>query len=336
MALRSRARTRALLPVAVLALAGFALAGCSGTSTPSASSSSDAKACAPASGGSTVDKIKVTGAVKTEPTVSFDAPLKASGVQRHVVTEGKGAPTKVGDAVQVDVAIYNGTTGKAATAAGYGGDSPDPLTITIDGTRLNKGILQTLACAPVGSRIVSVMPSSLAFGSTGNSSIGIGAKDSVVFVFDVVRLQPTKADGKVQPAPAGFPKVTFAKDGTPKVAVTKDITAPEQTMIGLLKQGDGTVVQSGDTVTLQYQGVNLRTGKVFDQSWGKGPTQLSTTGVIPGFAKALVGQKVGSQVIVMIPPADGYGSSGQSAAGIEGTDTLIFVIDILGTSTAAQ
>jgi peptidylprolyl isomerase len=327
-------RTRALLPAAVLALAGLALAGCSGTSAPTASSSSDAKACAPAGGGSTVDKVKVTGEAKAEPNVSFTAPLKASGVQRHVVTEGTGAKTKVGDAVEVDVAIYNGTTGKAATEAGYGGDSPDPLTITIDSTRLNKGILDTLACATLGSRIVSVMPGSLAFGSQGNSSLGIGAKDSVVFVFDVVRLQPTKADGKPQPAPAGFPKVTLAKDGTPKVAITKDIKAPEQTMIGLLKQGDGTVVQSGDSVTLQYQGVNLRTGKVFDQSWGKGPTALSTTGVIPGFAKAMVGQKVGSQVIVMIPPADGYGASGQSSAGIEGTDTLVFVIDILGTATA--
>jgi peptidylprolyl isomerase len=33
--------------------------------------------------------------------------------------------------------------------------------------------------------------------------------------------------------------------------------------------------------------------------------------------------------MLSIPPADGYGSSGQSDAGIKGTDTLVFVVDIL-------
>ncbi|WP_284255574.1 FKBP-type peptidyl-prolyl cis-trans isomerase [Pseudolysinimonas kribbensis] len=69
---------------------------------------------------------------------------------------------------------------------------------------------------------------------------------------------------------------------------------------------------------------------------GSGPVELSTTGVIPGFAKALVGQKVGSQVIVMIPPADGYGSGGSPEVGIKGTDTLVFVIDILAVAAGAQ
>jgi peptidylprolyl isomerase len=54
--------------------------------------------------------------------------------------------------------------------------------------------------------------------------------------------------------------------------------------------------------------------------------------VVPGFKKALVGQTVGSQVVAVIPPADGYGSDGNSQAGIKGTDTLVFVIDILNTT----
>jgi peptidylprolyl isomerase len=33
----------------------------------------------------------------------------------------------------------------------------------------------------------------------------------------------------------------------------------------------------------------------------------------------------------VVPPADGYGKSGSSSAGIKGTDTLVFVVDILGT-----
>ena len=97
----------------------------------------------------------------------------------------------------------------------------------------------------------------------------------------------------------------------------------------LLKKGTGATVASGDTVTVQYQGVNWRTGKVFDQSWGRAVAQFPTTGVVKGFATGMVGQTVGPQVVVVIPPADGYGSKGNSQAGIKGTDTLVFVIDIL-------
>jgi peptidylprolyl isomerase len=80
--------------------------------------------------------------------------------------------------------------------------------------------------------------------------------------------------------------------------------------------------------------VNWRTGSVFDSSWerslpysfkiGASPSQ-----VIPGWDQGLVGQTVGSRVLLVIPPKDAYGSAGQSQAGIKGTDTLVFVVDII-------
>ena len=51
--------------------------------------------------------------------------------------------------------------------------------------------------------------------------------------------------------------------------------------------------------------------------------------VISGWDLGLVGQTVGSQVILVIPPDQGYGAEGYDSAGIKGTDTLVFVIDIL-------
>ena len=51
--------------------------------------------------------------------------------------------------------------------------------------------------------------------------------------------------------------------------------------------------------------------------------------VIPGWDKTLVGQKIGSRVLLVVPPKEGYGSKGSSQAGIKGTDTLVFVVDIL-------
>jgi peptidylprolyl isomerase len=240
----------------------------------------------------------------------------------------------VGDVVKLAFTVYNGTSGKVSTTTGYGSEGK-AVQITVNEAQYLPGLVRTVECAKVGSRIVGVLPPKDAFGSKGNTSFGIGAKDVVVFVVDVLSVLPTKADGTPQPAPAGFPKVTLAQSGKPTVTIPKGATAPTETMVGLLKEGDGPTVASGDTVTVQYQGVNFRTGKVFDQSWGKGATPLSTTGVIPGFTKALVGQKVGSQVIAVIPPADGYGAKGNSQAGIKGTDTLVFVIDILQTAPTA-
>ena len=51
--------------------------------------------------------------------------------------------------------------------------------------------------------------------------------------------------------------------------------------------------------------------------------------LVPGFDKALVGQPVGSRVLMVLPPSEGYGKQGNSAAGIKGTDTLVFVVDLL-------
>jgi FKBP-type peptidyl-prolyl cis-trans isomerase len=52
---------------------------------------------------------------------------------------------------------------------------------------------------------------------------------------------------------------------------------------------------------------------------------------VPGFQKAIAGQKVGSTVAVAMVSADGY-PEGQPRAGIEPGDTLVFAIKILGAS----
>ena len=49
-----------------------------------------------------------------------------------------------------------------------------------------------------------------------------------------------------------------------------------------------------------------------------------------GWDERLVGRTVGSRVILEIPPNKGYGAKGNKDAGIKGTDTLFFVVDILG------
>jgi peptidylprolyl isomerase len=120
--------------------------------------------------------------------------------------------------------------------------------------------------------------------------------------------------------------VTFPASQPPKQLI-------EQTLV----TGRGTPVASGDTVITNYLGEIWPTKvgsqpKVFDSSFSRGAPAgfvIGTGAVIPGFDKTLVGKQLGTRMLLSIPPADGYGTSGNSQAGISGTDTLVFVVDLL-------
>jgi peptidylprolyl isomerase len=336
-----RAANRRILIVATAALTtlAFALSGCTGSSsgTPSASSTPTAiptVSAACVSSGSASDSVKVTGDFDTTPNVSINAPLKVASTQRTVVIEGSGAKAAPGSIVNVSFTLYNGTTGKTVTSTGYGAGRTSP--ITVDAGKVITGLVKTLNCAQAGTRVVGVVPASEAFGSAGNSQLGIAANQVIVFVADVVSLVPTKAEGDAIAPPAGLPTVTVAADGKPTLKVPAGYKPPATTQIATLIKGGGAVVGATDTVVIQYQGTNLATDKIFDQTWGASPFSGPANGFVTGFTNAIVGQTVGSQVLVVIAPADGYGpQGGNSSAGIGKNDTIVFVIDILAAEAAA-
>jgi peptidylprolyl isomerase len=131
---------------------------------------------------------------------------------------------------------------------------------------------------------------------------------------------------------AAVPHVTGALDGVPHV--TFPASSPPSTLtVKVLTMGTGPVVHKGDLLVANYVGWIWR-GKVFDSSFQRGLAAAFPIGVgkvIPGWDKSLVGTRVGSRVLLVIPPADGYGAKGQPSAGITGTDTIVFVVDVLGT-----
>jgi hypothetical protein len=146
------------------------------------------------------------------------------------------------------------------------------------------------------------------------------------------------------PGDGGIPEWTLTGT-TGSVAVTgpTDTTAPRvnvtapfsvtQTEVHTLHAGDGPVVAPTATVSVCYMGVNGRDGHVFDSAFERGsPAQFPLDGVVPGFQKAVAGQRVGSTVGVAMTSADGY-PDGQPNAGIEKGDTLIFAIKILSGSS---
>ena len=120
------------------------------------------------------------------------------------------------------------------------------------------------------------------------------------------------------------PELTFPKSGPPATALSQ-----------VLSEGKGEAVAKGDLLAANYLGQiwSGNDGKVFDNSYDRGEPATFPIGVgkvIPGWDELLVGQQVGSRVLLSIPPDKGYGESGNTQAGIKGTDTLVFVVDIIG------
>lgn len=321
---------RKIASLAVAAALLVSLAAC----TPGKSTASGSiDGCTPTKSGAVSDALKITGKFGTEPKVSLKTPLaKITSTQRTMLSQGKGKVAKQGANISVDFAIYNGTTGKELTSTKFDGQT---VPFTVDQTKFLPGLIKTLKCSPVGSRVVGVIPPADAFKSTGSTSLGVGKTDEIVFIADVVAFTPTPlktATGDAQAPVAGFPTVKFSSKGDPTVTLPKT-AAPKTFKEEVLIKGHGKVVPSNSNVIVNYQLVNWRTGKVVtgNDTWAAGQTATFNTGqVVPGFKQALEGQTVGSRVLMVIPPALGYKAAGQPSAGIKATDDLIFVVDILG------
>ena len=112
-----------------------------------------------------------------------------------------------------------------------------------------------------------------------------------------------------------------------------DAQPSQELEVRVLSRGDGPLVEAGDDLEVHYLGQTWN-GNVFDNSYDRGSSisfPIGVGAVIGGWDDGLVGQQVGSRVLLSIPPHLGYGERGNPAAGIRGTDTLVFVVDIVGT-----
>jgi peptidylprolyl isomerase len=93
--------------------------------------------------------------------------------------------------------------------------------------------------------------------------------------------------------------------------------------------GDGDEVREGDTVEVQYVGVQLD-GTQFDASWDSGQTAtFPLDQVIPGWTQGIPGMKVGGRRLLVIPGDLAYGSVEEAAASGRPGGTLVFAVDVV-------
>ena len=278
--------------------------------------------------------VKVTGEYGKRPEVTF--PKDAEPGDKLVIStlhEGKGATVAKGDLVVASYVGYrwNGA-GAKLVANSYTAGRPGAF----PSGKLVPGLEKALVGAKVGSRVVALIPPDQGYGDRGDERHQIGPNDSLVYVLDVLATYGKDAAAKGAPQPladARLPQVADAGAGrAPRVRVPRT-APPAKLQVRTLIQGTGPALRGNRLAVLHFTGVLWRTGKEFYSTWSEGRPAGEVIGVgqdIKAFDEGLVGQRIGSRVLLVVPPAWGYGSKGLPHYGIKGDDTLIYVVDILG------
>jgi peptidylprolyl isomerase len=308
-------RAAALLIVPLLAAAAVAGCGSSSSSTQAAAANTT---------------VTATGKFGAAPKVTIPAEKASAALYTKTVIQGTGAPLTKSETLLGNFVLYD-WSGKTHKLLGSTYTSGSP---TLFAGQMLPGLATALVGQKAGSRVIAVIPPKEGFGSTGNSQIGVTGTDTLVFVVDMIQEFSNTAGATGQPVTTGggaLPTVTAASGKAPSVTIPS-ATPPKDLQIKTLIKGAGPKVTKGQYIVVQYTGLNWRTKKVFDSSWSRSEPTAFNIGVgqvIKGWDTGIVGQTVGSRVMLVIPPADGYGKTGSSTAGIKGTDTIVFVVDIL-------
>ncbi len=174
---------------------------------------------------------------------------------------------------------------------------------------------------PIALVPIALVTTVLALSSCGTAAPGATTGDTSASPTPSVSAH---SDGPLPEVSGAFgerPSLTFP-DGIPS----------DSLQVSVLSAGGGRTVEAGDFLGVDVLG-QVWAGDVLQSTFdGTMPMtfQIGTGAVIPGWDQALVGQPVGSRVLVTVPPSLAYGENGYPDGGIPGSVTLAFVFDILG------
>jgi peptidylprolyl isomerase len=281
-------------------------------------------------GDASLDSIEVTG--DATPEVTVPEGFSADTTEATVVKEGGGETVAAGDTVKVNYIAVNGRTGQQFDSTYAGGR---PATFTLSKGGILPGFIKALGDQKIGSRILAAIAPDDGFGQA-RTELDLRAGDTMVFVFDLVADVDTEITGAAQKLPADLPQVTYDDDDHPTGFTASKTTTPDpsEASLHVLVEGDGPVIEPGQTVLTNYVGQFYPDGKVFDSSRDKGapqPISMVEGAAISCFTDQLPGQKVGSRVVLVCPPDAAYGADGRPPL-IPGDSTLVFAVDLLDAS----
>jgi peptidylprolyl isomerase len=132
-------------------------------------------------------------------------------------------------------------------------------------------------------------------------------------------------------------KVTGSFGKQPSVTIPAE-KASAKLVIQTPIKGTGAVLKPGDNelanvAIYKWSGIKHT---LIDSTYTSGPQIIPSQMPLPGLTTALKGAHLGSRIVAVLPPKYGYGKNGQSQLQVTGTDTLVWVIDLIQQFSAGQ
>jgi FKBP-type peptidyl-prolyl cis-trans isomerase/predicted small lipoprotein YifL len=242
----------------------------------------------------------------------IDLPSEApTDLERTVLREGTGEPAEAGDTVIVD---YAGVRSSDGLPFDNSYDRGQPFPVVLGQGQVIVGWDDGLIGAQTGERVQLDIPSDQAYGEVARSNI-ICENENLTFVIDV------RAVAKVAD-PADAPT-------EPGVELSED-PGVDDTVFEDLVEGDGDVLEVGDTAIILYVNFRGDTGDVLETSWGPDPLQVVYgENLLPGLLEGMEGMAVGGRRAITVPPEDGFGEGGSPDAGLPADTDMIFVVELV-------
>jgi len=263
-----------------------------------------------------LETVKWEDSADGAPTLTVESPVTFSASGARVIEPGDGEAIAEGMRVTFNYVAVSGADGSVLEDTWATGAAQS---VIVSQTSLDPSLATAMIGQKAGVKILWGTPGS---GTDQPSSIlGLVLSEAVAV--------PARAEGEAVEPAEGLPAVTLAESGEPSITALADATPPAELTVQTLIKGSGPVVEQDQSTTFHYSGW-LWDGTAFDSSWSRGEpfTSALTQGyLIDGWIEGLVGQTVGSQVLLIVPPDKGYGDEGTGS--IPAGSTLVFVVDIL-------
>lgn len=265
-----------------------------------------------------------------KPTVAKGTGEPSKDLAVKTVIAGGGKTVAENDFV---VANYLGQVWSTAKVFDNSYDRGTPLAIQLAQGTIIDGWRYALTGKKTGSRVQMAVPPTWGYGEQGNEQAGIKGTDTLVFVVDLQDTFNAKSSAKgseVAQDNKDLPKVGTNTDGKAPSIDVPDTAPPKKLVAAYVLEGDGAELGADNSVLVQYKGVLWDGGKEFDSTYARGQlTSFSLQQVVKGWAQGLTGKKVGSRVLIVIPPELGYGDNPPQGSDIKKDSTLVFSVDIL-------
>jgi peptidylprolyl isomerase len=282
--------------------------------------------------GDTIKGLTVSGEFAAQPKLEVDPAVKVDEPTTQVITAGKGNPVLANKKAMFNVYLAR-SDGKKIFSSN---DQGSPMQVVMQDDKFFPVIIDALVDKPQGSRVAVAATVEDVWGKAGVPQLKLKTTDTVLFVLDVLSVQPTEVvtspSGTTVDPPADAPAVLEKGGKVTGLDFSKAPTkAPATLQVIPLTDGKGAEAVPGRLVTFNYYGAVWGSKKPFDSSFARNAPEtfgIGVNGLIKAWDKAIPGLKRGSRVLIVAPPGEAYGARAQ--AGIPKNSTLVFVIDVLG------